>query len=428
MTCKRPDPAESDIARAVERMGEGPLNESALIEHVHPLFSRVLERPGIYLANHSLGRPLDRTADDVRAFVDLWYSDMDDAWGAWTEEREAYRASIAALIGQNRPDAVVPKSSAAQGLRAVLNALPAERPRVVSTLCEFDSIDFVLRTYAKKGRAEVTWVPPREEGLLHAPDIADTITDKTDLVVVSQVVFSSGQVLDGIERVIDAAHGHGALAMLDTYHAAGAMPVGFDDLGADFAIGGNYKYTRGGPGACWLAIADRFLRTTDDPQPDADGLFTLDTGWFAKAEPMGFERSDEPVLAAGGDAWLEATPPVLTYYQAKAGLELTLALGPDRIRAYSDQQQAILREALESAGVSVRAIEPSGNFLLVPVRDGSRATRALKAEGISCDARPQPDGSHAVRFCPDVLNTEAELREAARRAARSLTGLVAAPA
>jgi kynureninase len=43
-------------------------------------FSRVLERDEIYLANHSLGRPPDRMAEDVRAALDAWYRDMDGAW------------------------------------------------------------------------------------------------------------------------------------------------------------------------------------------------------------------------------------------------------------------------------------------------------------------------------------------------------------
>jgi len=38
------------------------LDESWLREHVWPRFSRALVRDEIYLANHSLGRPLDRTA------------------------------------------------------------------------------------------------------------------------------------------------------------------------------------------------------------------------------------------------------------------------------------------------------------------------------------------------------------------------------
>jgi kynureninase len=73
------------IHDAVAALGPGPLTEDGLREHIAPLFSRALAgdkaRDEIYLANHSLGRPLDRTADDIAGALDLWYSGMDGAWG-----------------------------------------------------------------------------------------------------------------------------------------------------------------------------------------------------------------------------------------------------------------------------------------------------------------------------------------------------------
>ena len=53
---------------------EGALTEDKLRGEVWPLFSRVLARSArsIYLANHSLGRPLDRTAGDIAAGVSAW--------------------------------------------------------------------------------------------------------------------------------------------------------------------------------------------------------------------------------------------------------------------------------------------------------------------------------------------------------------------
>lgn len=123
-------------------MGAGRLREESVQQHVAPLFSRVLSRRAFYLANHSLGRPLDAMADDIAEATGLWYSKLGEAWDDWLEEREAFRARVAALIGAGRGDYIVPKTSAGQGLRTVLNALPG-RPRVVSTRGEFDSVDVI---------------------------------------------------------------------------------------------------------------------------------------------------------------------------------------------------------------------------------------------------------------------------------------------
>lgn len=415
------------IHGAVARLGPGALSENTLVQHVHPLFSRVLERNRhtgeIYLANHSLGRPLDASADDVREAMDGWYTDIDGAWDAWLGEREAYRDRVARLIGRSDRTAVVPKTSAAQGLRAVLNALPVRVPHVVTTRGEFDSIDFVLKAYAHRGRARVDWVPCNDDARFDAERICRDIKPGVDIVVVSRVFFATGQVLEGIERVIERAHEVNARVLVDAYHAAGVLPGSMDDLGCDAMIGGNYKYTRGMAGACWLALADSML--TPGGVPGVDAPAPVDTGWFAKAEPFAYHRTELPEYAPGGDGWLEATPPVLTYYQARAGLELTLALGVDRLRAYTLDQLRFLRNTLHNAGVSTRTVnadpDAHGNYLLIPVDDGKHACHALKSAGVNADARPSPAGSPwFVRLCPDILTTRAEMTGAATRVARVL--------
>ena len=42
-----------------------------------------------------------------------------------------------------------------------------------------------------------------------------------DLVVVSQVMFMTGQIVGGLHRLADACHAHGARLLLDSYHAVG---------------------------------------------------------------------------------------------------------------------------------------------------------------------------------------------------------------
>lgn len=401
------------ISGVVEAMGPGPLSEEALVRHVHPLFARVLSRGEIYLANHSLGRPLDRTLEDVGRAVALWQERMDEAWEDWLLEMDLYRASIARLIGCSRADAVVPKTSAGQGLRAVLNALRTRTPVVVTTEGEFDSIDFILRAYEARGRARVVRVGADANACFDAGRIVDAIERGVDLVVVSAVYFSTGQVLEGIGAITARAKEAGALVLLDAYHAAGALPLDVGALGVDFAIGGNYKYTRGGPGAGWLMVGPRHL--------DGDEIRSIDTGWFAKKGTFEFGRTGKVEYAAGGDAWLEATPSFLPAYQAKAGLELTLSLGVERLRAYSLEQCSFLEGALRRRGVAVRTVSPRGAFLLVASADSPGACAALKRAGVNTDARPDPLGRGHVRLCPDILNTREEMERAAVIVGRTLS-------
>jgi kynureninase len=397
--------ASEGIERAIAALGDGPLDERGIAAHVAPLFSRVLSQRAatIDLANHSLGRPLDATAADVAEAIALWEARMGDAWDGWLEEREAYRARLARLCGAPRADCIVPKTSAGQGLRAILNSYPVGSvPRVVATRGEFDSIDVILRHYAGHGRIALSLIEPRDGGLFAAEDLHVAVRGGPELIVVSQVLFNTGQVLPALPELVTAARAQGARVLLDVYHSLGVFPVDLAALDVDFAIGGSYKYLRGGPGACYLYVHPRHL----------DGsLSTLDVGWFAKDEPFAYERPDPPRFAPGGDAFFESTPPILPLYQARAGQVFTLAMGVERLRALSLTQQRSLVGLLQERGIrAFGGSEDRGAFVVVELRGGDavRCADALSGRGVTCDAR-----GPWLRLCPDVLTTTDELQAAA---------------
>jgi kynureninase len=363
------------------------LDEAWLKQHVWPRFSRVLQRQEIYLANHSLGRPPDRVEADLRTALDAWYRDMDGAWDLWLKGRERFRALTAKLVNAPRADCIIPKTSAGQGLRAVLNTF-STKARVLTTDGEFDSIDFILRVYRERGRIDLKLMPWSELTAAGA-----------DLVVLSTVMFRSGEIVKHLPRLIHEAHAAGALVMLDVYHHAGVLPLDLAALEADFAIGGSYKYLRGGPGACWLYVRPGLVET----------MRTLDTGWFAKKDVFAYVRPEPPEFGRGGDAWLESTPPVLAPFQALAGLELTLELGVERLRAYSLEQKDFLDGLLTKQGITVYGASKNyGAFLTVKHPDARSMSSELEKQGVKVDARGE-----YLRLCPDILNPRAELERAA---------------
>ncbi|HXR57649.1 MAG TPA: aminotransferase class V-fold PLP-dependent enzyme [Casimicrobiaceae bacterium] len=391
----------SSIEARVSALGGGAFTEAALATHVAPLFSRSLRASPerIYLGNHSLGRPLDAMDDDVREGLAAWYDRMGGAWDAWMAEMKAYRSRLARLMGAPASTCIVPKTSAGQGLRAVLNTHDS-RARVVATRGEFDSLDVILREYARRARIELASVEPRTDCRFATEDILHAIDERTDLVVVSDVIFNTGQRIDRIDAIVERAHRVGAHVLLDVYHSLGVIPIDVAALDVDFAVGGSYKYLRGGPGACFLYLHPRHL----------DGsLRTLDIGWFAKREPFAYERPDPPELAAGGDAFLESTPAVLAWYQARAGQRLALALDVSRVRAYSLSQQRRLVSLLADEGIAATGgTDDHGAFVVVTHERAAAWREALAERGIVTDAR-----GNRLRLCPDVLTTGDELVRAA---------------
>ena len=401
-----------------------PLTEGDLKREIWPLFSRAIEgdreRNEIYLANHSLGRPLDQTALDIQEGLQVWYASMDRAWDdaqGWQEASNTFRNQIAQLFNLPSGANVIPKNNAGQGLRAVLNAFPQNKKlRVVATTGEFDSADFILKSYEEAGRISVQWVKPARCGqgieLFNAEQIDDAVDANTDLLVVSQVFFGTGQILGHLRELIASVQEKGCRVILDVYHSAGIVPCDLRDLHPDFAMGGCYKYLRGGAGAGFLVIGDHVLAGLE--------LKTLDIGWFAKQNPMHFERHQHALRGEGTEGWLDSTPPVIIPYQARAGLNLVLHLGIERIRAYSLQQQMSLRSELLRNGVGVYEPEvpgSSGGFSLIPHPEASECVRQLRESGVNCDARGQ-----LIRLCPDVINDNAALIKVAQTVGKLFLG------
>jgi kynureninase len=382
-----------------------PFTEAGLRKNIWPRFSRVLQRPGIYLANHSLGRPLDQMALDAAEFASLWYSDMNEAWTCWQAELDRFATNIERLIGAESKT-IIHRASAGQGLRAVLNSFNLDRPmRIVTTGGEFDSLDFILRAYQAAGRCEVTWVEPEVVNGVPTIDssaVLDAVTEATDLVVVSHVFFGTGQVFSKLDEFVRKCQERGALVLVDLYHSVGAVPLSISQVGPDFAVGGSYKYLRGGPGASWLYVSR-----------GQQSRATLDTGWFAKPTALEFQGGSKELRQQGIGGWAESTPPVIASFQARSGLELVLELGVDRIRAYSLEKQAQLRSILSASGITCHdPLNPEsfGAFSLVPSSRAKEAVAFLATVGVTADARGQ-----LIRLCPDILNSDAEFEVAAER-------------
>jgi kynureninase len=216
--------------------------------------------------------------------------------------------------------------------------------------------------------------------------------------VASTVAFRNAKAFASLEETVRQAHAGRALVLLDVYHHAGVLPLDLEALKADFAVGGSYKYLRGGPGACWLYVHPRHHKRV-----------TLDTGWFAKRDVFAYERPEPPQFGAGGDAWLESTPPVLSPVQALAGLELALELGVDAIRAHNLYQKRLLASLLKAKGIAVEGEGTGyGAFLTVELDNAKAVSEALRKKGVATDAR-----GRYLRLCPDYLNAEEELVRAA---------------
>ena len=381
------------VAEAARALSAEALTEGRVAQHLRPLFSRTLSVDRVYLANHTLGRPLDQTEDDIAEGARLWGEQLRSAWDGWLAEERAYRGALAGLLGIEEASRVVPKVSAGQALRTVLHTLPFGAT-VLTTEAEFASVAVVLAQFQALGRLRMVRAAP----VLDALGRALGEHPETELVVVSQVFYADGRVFEGLAELSRLCRRAGAALLVDCYHALGVLPFTMAELGCDYVIGGCYKYLRGGPGAAFLALA-----------PDVEDRRPLDTGWFALANERSVWGDGGPALRAGGDAWLDGTPAVLPYYAARAGLAFTAAIGVSRLRAYSLEQLGALQAMLAARGIVAEGADAAhGAFLTVRMERAGEMVNALARHGIVVDAR-----EGLLRICPDVLTTSEEMERVA---------------
>jgi kynureninase len=343
-----------------------------------------------YLINHSLGAMPAAAEERVLQYARDWKTRGIRAWGeGWWELPLTVGDQIARLIGAP-PGTVSMHQNVTIAEAVVLSCFGFDGPRrrIVYEEGNFPSVRYLYQ--AQRG-ADVV-VAADVEGVVEAID------DRTLLVPATHVLFKTGEIQD-VEAIVERAHEHGALVVLDAYQSVGTVPLDVTALGVDFAVGGSVKWLCGGPGAGWLYV-----------RPDLAGSLEPSlTGWQAHARPFDFEPEQD--YAEGAARFLTGTPNVPALYAATAGYDVIEEVGVERIRERSVEQTALLVELLGEAGFQVGSPhDPArrGGTVVVRTPDFERVDQELAARGILCDYRPDV----GLRLGPHFFNTDDELRHA----------------
>jgi kynureninase len=355
-----------------------------------------------YLISHSLGpMPLEAKAR-LDAYADTWMKRGIRAWAeGWWETSITTGDQIARLIGAP-PGSTVMHQNVTIASAVVLSCFPftGERRRIVYGEGEFPSVRYLHQAQGARG-AEVVVVPGEEE------DLVEAIDERTQLVLLSHVLFKTGRIQD-VGPVIERAHEKGAHVLLDAYQSVGTVPLDVGALGVDFATGGSVKWLCGGPGAAWLYV-----------RPDlAEQLEPTLVGWQGHAEPFAFEP--ELRRASGGARFLTGTPNVPALYATTAGYDIVEEIGVARIRERSLELTKRLIGLLDEAGyeiVSPRDPARRGGTVVARVPEFAAVHAELQRRGILCDFRPDV----GIRLGPHFFTTDEEIDFAAGQIAEIAT-------
>ena len=314
-------------------------------------------------------------------------------WGEWVDLQERVRVLLGTTFNAD-PAEVAITSSASAAVNAIASCFDFTGPRnkVVTTSLEFPTIGQIWHAQERRG-AQVVHVPASADHELHIADLEAELDDHTSLVSVTYVCYRNGAMVD-VGAVIKAAHARGIPVLVDAYQVAGALPIDFRALGADFVVGGLLKYMLASPGVGFALVNSE----------TASEFIPASTGWFAARDIHAMDiYSFDP--AKDARRFESGTPVVPSLYAAEAGLTLLNEVGVDRAWQVSGRLHQELRAGIADLGG--RVVTPErlhGPMIAVASRDEEALVGALARDGVIVSSR---DGN--VRISPHFYNTSADV-------------------
>jgi len=337
----------------------------------------------IYLLGNSLGAlPTDAPVAFERVVRDEWGQHLIDGWNrGWYDLPVALGDRLARQLGASQGEVVVADSTSVNLMKVVYAALMLGRDSGRG-LIGYDATMFPTDGYVTASVASAVGARPAPL-VVSDGRLPDPLPDGLAAVVLSHVDYRSGRLLDmpGITRRL---HEHGALAIWDLSHSAGAVPIDLDGCDVDYAVGCTYKYLNSGPGAPAFAfVRDRLLARTT----------ILPAGWFAHRAP--FAMAPEFAPADDIRRLLVGTPPVVACAGLAASLDRFDEVELPALRDKSLALGRVFADVVTAAGVDVEVVTPMadderGSQISLRHPSAYPIVRNLIARGVVGDFR-EPD-------------------------------------
>jgi selenocysteine lyase/cysteine desulfurase len=351
--------------------------------HLFPVLEKVT-----YLNSCSQGALAIPVRDALNEYLDGMY-ERGSLWDKWVMKQEELRDLVAIAFNTSVSNVAI-TANASAGINSVLSAFDfsGKRNRIVTTDLEFPTMGQILHAQERRG-AEVIHLPAEPDGTLNPEKLEALLDHRVALLAVTHICYRNGAMTD-IKAISSLGRRHGIPVMVDAYQSAGCIPIDFDDVGADFLVGGFLKYMLGLPGIGFLLVKSE------------SSLLPTQTGWFAARDIFAMEiGSYDPSQDArrfeGG------TPPIPSVYAAAAGLRLLLDVGLESAWQQTEYVHNLIRQNLE--GICAKIVTPAasethGGMIAFIARNEEKLVSVLDARDIIVSSR----GGN-VRISPHFYNT-----------------------
>ena len=307
--------------------------------------------------------------DAARLADRKWDRVMDELW-------PAAQRHVAAELRLPDPETIVFAPNTHELIVRLISAHPAKRPlRVLTSDGEFHSFRRQSDRWAEAGEMVVKRVAV--EGKDFATRFIESASaGRHDIIFLSQVLYESGRIFDGIDSLASLARPEGPWVVIDGYHGFMAVETDLSAL-ADriFYVAGGYKYAMAGEGSAFLHA------------PAGYGPRPVITGWYGEFDAL-------------------TLPPGAVGYAADARRFLGATFDPSGLYRFVAVRDMLAEEGLSTSAISAHVADLRDQ-LLVAIRDSQIATAEL--------LNPPGEGPQA-RFLafrsPHAARWNAELRAA----------------
>lgn len=280
-----------------------------------------------HLGNCSQSAQSRQVLAAIQRYLDNWGGVGMD-WDSWCEEVDAAKAEFAKIINAD-PSEIAVAASVSDLVSSIANALDysGKRKKIVVTDAEFPTVDHIWLANQRHG-ALVDFIPIGENHQIDIGEYDKHIDENTLLTSITQVYYLNGFKQD-IAAIAEKAHSKGSLILVDSYQSLGTDPVDVKKMKIDILVSGCLKYLFGVPGIAFMYVNKELVYHL---KPSV-------TGWFGQTNPFLFQTryNDWSNTASRFDT---GTPPVMTAYAVRAGMEIINQVGPDRIKDRIDMLSA----------------------------------------------------------------------------------------
>jgi selenocysteine lyase/cysteine desulfurase len=336
-------------------------------------------------------------ATRVRAAWDAWSASWsDDPNRVYTGEMmigamDELRASFGRLIAAE-PGTIAITDNTCRAANIAIRIL-AERPGNV--VIDDGTYPSSAYPWYARGDREVRFVPT--DGVDDAAGaLARRIDADTVAVCITHVAPFTGRRHD-LRAIADAAHAHGAMLLVDAAQSTGIVPIDVAHDRVDALVTTAMKWLLGPPGIGFLYLSPDLLGHAP----------TLDVGYLGLDAPLGeWPPNAMPAVMADARRYELGLPNLPGVFAARAGIDLLLDVGIDRLHAHAEGLATRCIDGLVERGADVvTPRDPAQRAGVVVARhpDLQRLFHLCRERGVDIGA------IGGIRVDPAGFNTEADI-------------------